>query len=218
MVVLFPGQVPSIKPRRVLNMELNGINSSSYTAEYSVASTKPSAKKEEAPAKEGAAAVYEKTEATKKTTYSSKNPKVDQATIDKLKADAEARYEQLASLVEKLMTKQSETAKYASLSDLMKDVVSGKIEVDPETVAQAKKDVAEDGYWGVEQTANRIVDFAKALSGGDPAKVEEMRKAIEKGFGGAEELWGDKLPEISQNTFARVNELLDQWASESTTA
>ena len=199
-------------------MELNGINSSTYAAStYSTTSTQ-TAIKAEATVKEETAAVYEKSEATKATTYSSSNSKVDQTTIDKLKADAEARYAQLASLVEKLMTKQGTTSNYATLSDLMKGVQSGEISVDPATVAQAKKDVAEDGYWGVEQTASRIVDFAKALTGGDASKVEEMRAAIEKGFESATDDWGDELPELCQNTFSRVNELLDEWAAETTTA
>lgn len=196
-------------------MELNGINSSAYTSNYSVSSVQPTTKVETATETKEVAAVYEKTENVKQATYSSsKNSKVDQATLDKLKADAEARYASLASLVEKLLSKQGETYKYATLSDLMKGVVNGEVEVDPEVVAQAKKDVAEDGYWGVEQTATRIVDFAKALTGGDPSKIEEMRAAIEKGFGGAKEIWGDELPEISQNTYARVNELLDEWATQ----
>ena len=198
-------------------MELNGINSTAYAANYPTTSVQPATKAEATTEDAEVAAVYEKAEAVKPATYSSSNPKVDQATIDKLKADAEARYANLASLVEKLMTKQGETYKYATLSDLMKGVDKGEVEVDPAVVEQAKKDVAEDGYWGVEQTATRIVDFAKALTGGDPSKVEKMREAIEKGFGGAKELWGDELPEISQNTHARVNELLDEWAAEATT-
>lgn len=196
-------------------MELNGINSSTYAAgAYSVtpAQTTP-VEGVEAVAPEETAAVYEKSEATTSATYNT-NPKVDQNLIDKLKADAEARYSQLASLVEKLMTKQGETYKFATLSDLMKGVQSGEVEVDPSVVEQAKKDVAEDGYWGVEQTAERIVSFAKALTGGDASKAEDMRAAIEKGFGGAAELWGDELPEISQNTYDRVNEMLDEWIAE----
>ncbi len=199
-------------------MELNGINSTSYTANYSASATQQNVKSETAQAETDVAAVYEKSETVKSTTYSSSKSKVDQSTIDKLKADADARFANLASLVEKLMTKQGETYKYATLGDLMKDVTNGKITVDSDTIAQAKKDVADDGYWGVEQTAKRIVDFAKALTGGDPSKVEEMRKAIDKGFGGAEKVWGSSLPEISQNTYSRVTELLDEWEKEATTA
>lgn len=200
-------------------MELNGVNSSTYTASYTASS---SATKKEAVAASAdeSAVVYEKSQESKASvaaTYSAsstKSSKVDAATIEKLKADAEARFSSLQSLVDKLLTKQSETHEYASLSDLMTAVKDGKIAVDPEVVAQAKKDVAEDGYWGVEQTASRIVDFAKALTGGDATKVEEMRKAIEKGYKAATKSWGSDLPEISQKTNSRVNELLDQWADE----
>ncbi len=197
-------------------MELNGISSSAYASPTYATTAKTSQPVADTATTTDTAAVFEKAEETKSATYSSKNPKVDQATIDKLKADAEARYSQLRSLVEKLITKQSETSGIASLSDLMNKVVSGEIQVDPETVEQAKKDVAEDGYWGVEQTADRIVSFAKALTGGDAGKIEEMRDAIEKGYEEAGKLWGDELPEISQKTLNRVNELLDEWVAEST--
>lgn len=197
-------------------MELNGINSNSYTpSAYSgtsnAVSTDTSTAKTEA-----AAAVYEKTDASSKAsnTYKTTKGKVDQATIDKLKADADARFSNLRSLVEKLMTKQGQTYKYATLSDLMNGVKSGAVPVDANTIAQAKKDVADDGYWGVEQTADRIVSFAKALTGGDASKVEEMRKAIEKGYKAAGKTWGSDLPDISQRTHSRVNELLDKWAAE----
>lgn len=198
-------------------MELNGINSSTYTpAAYTSAATQNvPASNDTAAVAEEEAAVYEKSDSTvKNATYKASNSKVDQATIDKLKADADARYAQLASLVEKLMTKQGNTYQYATLSDLMKGVKSGEVPVDAATVAQAKKDVADDGYWGVEQTADRIVSFAKALTGGDTSKIEEMRAAIEKGFKAATKTWGDKLPDISSKTYDRVNELLDEWSKE----
>lgn len=200
-------------------MELNGINSNMYTASpyTSVTTQNTPASNDTASATAEEAAVYEKSDSTvSEATYKASSSKVDQTTIDKLKADAEARYSQLASLVEKLMTKQSNTYQYATLSDLMKGVQSGEVPVDAETVAQAKKDVAEDGYWGVEQTADRIVSFAKALTGGDTSKIEEMRAAIEKGFKAATKTWGDELPEISSKTYDRVNELLDEWSKEAT--
>lgn len=191
-------------------MELNGINSSVYQATtYPAKDIKQSAT---ASATEtvDTAVVYEKSEQT----TSSQNTKVDQKLIDQLKADAEARCSQLASLVEKLMTKQGQTYQYATLSDLMTGVKSGMVKVDPETIAQAKKDVAEGGYWSVEETAGRLISFAKALSGGDASKAEEMRAAIEKGFAQAKDTWGGELPEISGQTYDRVNELLDEWAAE----
>lgn len=212
-----PESILSTQTKEGTKMELNGINSNSYTAYPTAASQATASTSEDIKANtEDTAAVYEKSTSTTDTAYNSKgkNNKVDQATIDKLKADAEARYSQLASLVEKLMTKQGDTYKYATLSDLMKGVQSGEVSVDADVVAQAKKDVADDGYWGVEQTAERIVSFAKALTGGDSSKVEEMRSAIEKGFSEATKTWGDELPEISSKTYDRVNEMLDEWAKE----
>ena len=84
--------------------------------------------------------------------------------------------------------------------------------MDAATKAQAQADIAEDGYWGVEQTSSRIVDFAVALTGGDPDKVEEMREAFKKGFKQAEKTWGGELPEISQKTYDAVMKKFDKLA------
>lgn len=84
-------------------------------------------------------------------------------------------------------------------------------EITPEMIDEAKADVAEDGYFGVEATANRLVDFAKALSGGNPEKAEMLKDAFMSGFEQAEELWGDELPEISKQTKTRTEALFDEW-------
>ena len=78
--------------------------------------------------------------------------------------------------------------------------------------AQAQKDIADDGYWGVEQTSDRIIEFAKGLVGDDPEKAEQMRAAFEKGFKAATKSWGSKLPDISQRTYDAVMSKFDDWA------
>ncbi|MBO4415461.1 MAG: hypothetical protein J5824_05705, partial [Lachnospiraceae bacterium] len=85
-----------------------------------------------------------------------KEHKVDQETIDRLKAEADERHAQLKGLVEKLLLKQGGTF------DVSQGLANAyrKLEVDQETMEQAQKDIAEDGYWGVEQTSDRILDFA----------------------------------------------------------
>ena len=60
-----------------------------------------------------------------------------------------------------------------------------------------------------------IMDMAKALSGGDASKIEELRKAVEKGFKAAGVELGGKLPSISQNTYTEVMKRFDDWANES---
>lgn len=110
------------------------------------------------------------------------------------------------------MTKQGQT--YNNANDMWRFLASGKFEVDEATKLQAQKDIAEDGYWGVNQTSDRIIDFAKALTGGDPSKIEEMRDAFKKGYKQAEKTWGGELPEISKQTYDAVMEKFDKMAEE----
>lgn len=129
-----------------------------------------------------------------------------------MKAAAESHTKQLQNIVQQLMTKQGEA--YGVANDMWKFLASGKFEVDAATKAQAQQDISEDGYWGVKQTSNRILDFATALTGGDPSKIEDMRKAFEKGYKQAEKTWGGELPEISKQTYDAVMAGFDKMAED----
>ena len=187
-------------------MNVNGVTSvgDSYAA-YTKEAVKDTEvnKASEVKAFDDKAAVYEPTLEIPTQTY-----KVNSEVITKLKADAEARYNQLQDIVSQLISKQSNA--FATATDMWNLLREGKLEVDPETKAQAQKDIAEDGYWGVEATSQRIIDFANALTGGDPSKIDAMKDAFLKGFKQAEKTWGGKLPEISQRTYDAVLEKFDQ--------
>ena len=150
--------------------------------------------------------IYEKSTDTK---TSGVTKKTDTALVAKLKADAEERTSQLRSLVEKMMTKQG--IAIGTADDMWKFLAKGDFTVDAETKAQAEADIAEDGYWGVEQTSERILDFAKALSGNDPDKADLLLDAFKKGFQEATKTWGDELPDISKRTYDAVLEKFDKW-------
>lgn len=150
--------------------------------------------------------VYEK---SSDKTANTVTKKTDTALVEKLKADAEQRTAQLRSLVEKMMTKQGEAI--GTADDMWRFLAKGDFTVDAATKAQAEKDIAEDGYWGVEQTSDRILDFAKALSGNDPEKADLLLDAFKKGFEEATKTWGDKLPDISQRTYDAVVDKFDKW-------
>ena len=143
------------------------------------------------------AAVYEKSE---KVEY-----KPDTATMEKIKADVLAQTERLRTLVSKLFGKQGET--WENAFDFL-------VEIDEQTRVEAQEMVSEEGYFGVEKTTARIMDFAKAISGGDPSKIDLLRDAVIQGFKNAEELWGDELPEISKKTFDAVMAEFDKWYNE----
>ncbi|MBQ2803556.1 MAG: hypothetical protein IJF07_06630 [Lachnospiraceae bacterium] len=192
-------------------MNVNGVTSTqaAYTGYNTTATQQTAAENTSAQTKDSTVengVIYEpstETTVTKKYTPDTK-------LIEKLKADAEERTAQLRSIVEQLMCKQA-TA-YGQANDIWSFLAKGDFEVDPATKAQAQADIAEDGYWGVEQTSDRIIDFANALTGGDPDKIEDMRAAFKKGFEQAQKTWGGELPEISQKTYDAVMKKFDELA------
>ena len=114
--------------------------------------------------------------------------------IQHMKAELQSR---MQSLVTKMLSRQITGGENSDIWSVLK---SGKFTVDAETKAQAQKDIADDGYWGVEQTSERIVQFALALSGGDPDKLDTMIDAFQKGYAEAEKAMGGALPDVSQRT------------------
>ncbi len=148
--------------------------------------------------------VYEKGTAASKNVYAKED------IVARMKKDAENRTNQLRSMVQQMMGNQG--GKIGQADDMWRFLAKGNFTVSPEVKAQAQKDIADDGYWGVNQTSDRIVEFAKALVGDDPDKAEEMRAAFEKGFKAATKSWGKELPSISQRTYDAVMDKFDDWA------
>ena len=198
-------------------MSVNGVTSttSAYEA-YQTSAVKTTEEKTnsevstEKKSEEQAGAVYEPSNAAASTAKKTYTQNAD--LVAKLKADAQSRQNQLQSIVEQLMTKQGQT--YNSANGIWSILAGGNLKVDAATQAQAKKDIAEDGYWGVKQTSERILDFATALTGGDPDKIEEMREAFKKGYKQAEKTWGKELPDISKQTYDAVMNGFDKLAEE----
>lgn len=190
-------------------MDINGI-SQAMAANYDNAKIGKDAEKKNKETidntlAESAAAAYEKSDAAEKKQVA----KYDAATIEKMKAEAELKTAQLRSLVEKMLLKQGQ--KFTTLADAFDMIKEGTIEVDDETAAEAAKEVADDGYWGVEQTSERMFSFAKALAGNDPTKADSMLDALQKGYDEAAKQWGGELPEICQKTLEVTKKKLTDW-------
>lgn len=188
--------------QRITNA-VSSYQNNTYTSKKSSTGT---AKKENE--KEDVAAVYEPGENTAAPS-AEKTYTQDTKTIERLKADAEKRTQQLRTLVEKLLLKQGQ--KFTETTDMYQLLREGKLEVDPETAAQAKADIAEDGYYGVKQTSERLFSFAIALTGGDPGKANEMKDAFIKGYEDAKKAWGGELPEICKQTYEATIKKFDEW-------
>ncbi len=137
----------------------------------------------------------------KKVTY--EKPKIDHSTIQRLKGESEQAYQHLRQMVEKLLKEQGLTFQEMD-----------KLEINEETRVEAQSMIAEGGPLSPEKLSDRLVEFAKAISGGDKDKIELLRNAIKEGFSAVEKIFGGELPEISKRTFELVMEKLDKWAEE----
>lgn len=87
-----------------------------------------------------------------------------------------------------------------------------QIDISKITPEEAQALVADDGYFGIDKTSQRIFDLAVGIAGGDPAKLEAVRAGVEKGFQEAFKAMGDWLPDISYKTYDAVMQKLDDWA------
>ena len=143
--------------------------------------------------------------------------KADTDKISAMKEDLNSHIDALKQMVLKLLDTQGNISNVATdnLHKLVNKITAvGGIDQLAKSEAQAL--ISEDGYWGVNQTSQRILDFAKALSGGDPSKIELLKDAFQKGFDQAEALWGGKLLVISYETYDRVMRGFEEWANGTT--
>ena len=177
------------------------------------------------------AAVFEKSAAGEKKLYTR-----DNAAIGALRAKDQAYIQNLQNIVSQLVNQVNannlasgknkflnpiDPSKVDSYWDLLIDNGDGTFSWHPDLtpdaqnalIAKAKEDIGENGYYGVKQTSQRLLDFAKAVTGGDPSKIEHMRKYIQKGFDEVEKMFGGKLPEICYQTLQAVMKGLDEWAA-----
>lgn len=200
-------------------MDVNGLNKlqstdylSKVTDTASAAAAKTNTAKTDASSAEGV--IYDKSSSTTTgTDYKTNNA----ALIQKLKQDSEDRINQLKDIVSQMMTKQGTAIGKAD--DIWSFLASGDFTIDEAAKKKAQEEISEDGYWGVKQTSDRILDFAKALSGNDSSKADLLLDAFKKGFEEATKTWGKDLPDISKQTYDAVVEKFDKWKNgEDTTA
>lgn len=187
-----------------MSFDVSNVKSSTADSTVKANSSTATAKAEKEVSKktgfDDTAAVYEKSSGGTKV-------RDNTAIVAQLKAEAEKRQSQLLDIVRKSIGDQAFT--FAKANNLKS--VFENMNVDEDTILQAQKDIAEDGYWGVTQTSDRILDFAKALSGGDSSKAEELLDAFKKGYKQATKAWGDELPDISKRTYDAVVEKFQKW-------
>lgn len=152
------------------------------------------------------------------STYNKKGKPLDPKTIEAMKSEAEKHYSKMIESIKQMIIKQGyENGASLKKTEILNisyfNISSEKLEfIETETDIDNSAN-----YWSAEATAERIVNFAKEISGGDTSKYETLKKAIQKGFDKAISLF-DKTPEISQKTFDLAMKGLDSWAKSKETA
>lgn len=147
---------------------------------------------------------FEKSTESKPVTYS-KN-ELTKAQADQLLTAQQDRYNSFMKMLQSMVVKQGQKSNLTLFGmDLF---------VTPEQSADAAASIAEGGEYSVDAVATRIMDMAKALSGGDASKISKLREAVEKGFKAAGVELGGKLPDISQQTHTEVMKRFDEWEKE----
>ena len=195
-------------------MGISSVNNQSSAYGVSETSGKTSAKEtaaEESTLKETEAASYKKGGGHSHSASATRNTyKMDTETVERLKSESEQR---MANLVKQMLGQQIDK------SNMWERLRTGNFTADEATIKQAQADIADDGYWGVEQTSDRFIQYATALTGGDPDKLDTMIAAFEKGYAAAEKAWGGTLPELAQRTreatLKKFQDLKDQYAKKS---
>ncbi len=128
--------------------------------------------------------------------------------IKKLEEKANQAYASLKEIVRTMLLKQTgEDIKVQS----DKSSLSINIQINIDIAITESSETEDNNFWGVQETAARIVDFAKAISGGDPSKIELMRNAFKDGFAEAKKIFGGSLPQISKDTFDEFMRLFEEW-------
>lgn len=194
-------------------MEITG-----YSALNNRYNTKLSTEKAVEDKKEAAAIVAAKDEAEKKQdTFE----KVDNTNVTYTKPKA-ASAQQLMQMEQQRMNSFSEMLRGMVVKQGQKgnlQMMGMNFNVTPADSAKAAASIADGGEYSVDAVAGRIMDMAKALSGGDASKLEDLRAAVQKGFKAAgKELGVSKQPSITNDTYNEVMKRFDAWKNEGKTS
>ncbi|MGE5604553.1 MAG: hypothetical protein ACM3YE_02555 [Bacteroidota bacterium] len=152
---------------------------------------------------------YESLTLERKVTYDP--PKVDHKTIQQLKDESENALSHLRQIVAALLKRQG--LEFQDISEIKPEDLD-EVTVDEIAQEEAQAMLEGNGELSPAKVSDRIIDFAKAISGGDKSKFDLLKKAIDDGFEAAGIDFGAELPDICKETYDLTMEKLEAWAKE----
>lgn len=148
----------------------------------------------------------------KKLTYDNPQYKPDLEAIQKLKTELDQTQERVKQLMIAMFQRQG--LDVPNLSDI-KIADLKNIKIDKTAQKEAEAMIADGGELSAENVSNRIVDFAKAISGGDRSKLDLLKSAIDEAYDEVKKEFGaEELPEVTQKTYRMIMAKLDAWGKE----
>ncbi len=128
-----------------------------------------------------------------------------QIDVDALIEQNNKRIADFTSRIMSMVTRQGEKSNM-SLFGLNLTVTDQDIEA-------AKESIAEGGEWSVNSVADRIMNMAYALSGGDESKLETLKNAVIRGFSqaGFDPDNRSTMPAITGDTYDEIMTRFDDW-------
>lgn len=124
-------------------------------------------------------------------------------------ADSTRKISQFKQLISAMLAKQNDESHQVEILDIPSeeflDTISGS--------SLVEEDSHGDNPWSSKNVAKRIIEFAKAVSGGDKSKISTLKDAFIKGFDEAEKIYGGKgkLADVSYDTYDEVMRMFDEW-------
>jgi len=157
-------------------------------------------------------AVFEKAVVLSKKAFYSKES-IEKKRIDNV-SDENKDKENLdtySSIVKKTFLEQNDVVGRANRGNILWLGVDGGLMSSNSGKVSAKKDIEENGYYGVKNTSDRLFDFAKVLSKGDILKMKDMKDALNDSFDKAKEETGHDMAALSYDTLKRCNQIFENY-------
>lgn len=155
---------------------------------------------------------YSKQDSTSAEKLTYQEPK--KLSLDELRKINDQRLESFKKVLSQMFSTQANKAGNKSFS-LNIDI---SININISNSTSVSDPTAEGGEWSSDAVSKRIIDMAKALSGGDKSKISLLKDAVEKGFGAATKAWGGELPGVCGETHDKVMKAFDEWENEGKTS
>ena len=142
----------------------------------------------------------EQAQAEEKSKVGQKN----ETNVPQFKSVTQAKNEMMKDMVMQMLTGQVEDSRKTGAMKELEEILSSYSDDEEER---------DENYWSADETANRILNFAKELAGDDDETFETLKNAFETGFSESEKLFGGKgaLPSVSYDTYDKVHQGFDEW-------